>query len=69
MVIEKLKNKGILLGDWYRDLIVPVKDLRRLGYISESCPKAEAIKGKIINLPTYPGFSIENAKKVLSLIK
>ena len=68
-LFDEFKNKGVLLGDWYRDCVVPVKDPRLVGYIRGSCSKAEELCGKMLNLPTYPCFNINDAKYLLSLIK
>jgi dTDP-4-amino-4,6-dideoxygalactose transaminase len=68
-IYEKMKSKGILLGNWYKNCVVPVRDLRMVKYIYGSCPYAEKIKGKILNLPTYPKFNLNDAKYIISLIK
>lgn len=68
-IFQKLKSKGILLGDWYKECVYPVKDLKHVSYIYGSCSNAESLRGKILNLPTYPGFKIEEAEYLLSLIK
>ena len=67
-IYERLKGEGILLGNLYKDCVVPVHDLRMVTYVWGSCPEAESIKGKILNLPTYPGFEIKDAKHLISLI-
>ena len=68
-IYEKLKKIGILLGDWYKECVVPARSLEVFDYQQGSCPKAESIRGKILNLPTYPGFDTNDAKKLLSLFK
>lgn len=68
-IYTKMKSMGILLGDWYKDCVVPVRDLRIVNYERGSCKNAESKKGKILNMPTYPGFSLKDAKKLLNLIK
>jgi perosamine synthetase len=68
-IYERLKSRGVLLGNWYLDCVVPVQDLRMVSYTRGSCPKAEVIKAKILNLPTYPNFNIEDAKYLLTLFK
>ncbi len=68
-IYERLKIKGILLGNWYKDCVVPVRDLRMVNYIRGTCLNAESIKSKILNLPTYPGFEIKDAELLLTLIK
>lgn len=64
-----MKKKGILLGDWYKAPIVPVFNLLKVGYFQLSCRKAESYTKKIINLPTYPKMTLEDAKSVVQSIK
>jgi len=68
-IFRYAQRKGILLGDWYKDVIVPVRSLSYFFYKSGSCPKAERIAGKILNLPTYPSLTKKEAQKVVQLIK
>ncbi len=68
-IIECMKKKGILLGDWYKDVIVPVKDLAVVNYRVGFCPRAESLAGKILNLPTYQAMSKEKALYVTRLLK
>jgi len=51
-VLEKFKKENIYLGDWYRCVLDPCSDLTIFDYEIGSCPKAEEITKKIINLPT-----------------
>jgi len=51
-VLEKFKKENIYLGDWYRCALDPCSDLKIFDYEIGSCPKAEKITKKIINLPT-----------------
>jgi perosamine synthetase len=51
-VLEKFKKENIYLGDWYRCVLDPCSDLKFFDYEIGSCPKAEEITKKIINLPT-----------------
>jgi perosamine synthetase len=63
------KTRGVLLGDWYKKVIFPVDHLSSVFYKEKTCPNAEKISKTVINLPTYPNLSIEDAKCVISLIK
>jgi len=63
------KKKGILLGDWYRGIVMPVKGLSLVGYKKGSCPKAEVYTKTVINLPTYPTLTKKQAKRVVKIIK
>jgi dTDP-4-amino-4,6-dideoxygalactose transaminase len=51
-VLEKFKKENIYLGDWYRCVLDPCSNLKIFDYQIGSCPKAEKITKKIINLPT-----------------
>ena len=62
------KNKNILLGDWYKGVIMPSRDLARFGYHVGGCPQAEQIAETILNLPTYPSLNEKDAFKVVEVI-
>lgn len=64
------KKKGILLGNWYSNVIDPRGvNFKKVGYPLGSCPKAEEKAKKIVNLPTYPRMTLNDVKKVTALIK
>lgn len=63
------KKKGILLGNWYRGIVMPVNDLSLVGYKKGSCPKAEVYTKTVINLPTYPTLTKKQVKSVVKIIK
>jgi len=67
-LIEFAKAQGILLGDWYRDIIQPSKNLSLFCYKMGECPKAEAFAKKIVNLPTYPAMTEGQVKKVIRTV-
>lgn len=51
--IALAKKHGVLLGNWYHNVIDPNGvDYRTIGYQKGTCPKAEESAGHIINLPT-----------------
>lgn len=68
-LFECMKNKGILLGDWYKDVVVPIDSYEALGYQKGSCPIAEETSKTIVNLPTYPKMTKQDAKRVVNEIK
>lgn len=63
------KSKGILLGDWYKGIIMPAIDLRKVSYTKGSCPIAEQLADNTINLPTYPLLTKGDAQKVVETIQ
>lgn len=64
------KSHGILLGDWY-DVPVAPSGVQPsvIQYVPGSCPTAERLAQTVINLPTHIGISIEDAKRIISVIK
>ena len=70
MLLIKTKKAGVVLGDWYKKILyAPQNTLDALGYKTGSCPKAEEIKDKIINLPTHVNVTTIDAKRIVALIK
>jgi dTDP-4-amino-4,6-dideoxygalactose transaminase len=69
-LIKLAKKHQILLGDWYRPVIAPQGvNLNKVGYQAGSCPQAEAVSQKVVNLPTHPQMSIQDAHKVVKIVK
>ncbi len=67
VVIAKAKKRGVLLGNWYHNVIDPTGvDFETVGYKKGSCPRAEEAAKHIINLPTR--ISLRDAKRVMSVI-
>ena len=63
------KNK-IILGNWYDKVIAPKKtQLDKTDYQAGSCPIAEKVAEKIVNLPNHLNVTIKNAKRVITLLK
>lgn len=63
-------KQQILLGNWYEQVIVPKQvNLELLNYHVGSCPVAEKLSGKNINLPTYPSLTIKELSRIVDLIK
>ncbi|MBU4078407.1 aminotransferase class I/II-fold pyridoxal phosphate-dependent enzyme [Patescibacteria group bacterium] len=70
-ILEKFKKKGIYLDDgWRKSVVVPIgTNLEKMGYIKGSCPVAEEVADKILNLPTHINISKEQAEKIKNLLK
>lgn len=66
-IMSEAKTAGILLGNWYRDVIAPHGvDMSVAGYTTGSCPAAEKAAMRIINLPTR--ISLSDARRVLEIV-
>ncbi len=65
------RKQGILLDDgWRKTSIVPMDtNQHKMGYILNSCPRAEKIAQSIINLPTHINISTRKAQKIINLLK
>jgi len=69
-IIRKAWQNNLLIGDWYTNPVAPYDTrLDKLQYRSGSCPKAEILSGKTLNLPTHINISKEEAKKIIDFIK
>lgn len=63
------KKNGILLGRWYSNIIDPKGiNLEKFMYKLGSCPVAEAVAGRIINLPTYPKMTKADVLKIKKIL-
>lgn len=61
-------KQNIFLGDWYDNVVAPKGvNLEKIGYKIGSCPKAEEVCKRIVNLPT--NISLEEAEKVIKIVK
>lgn len=68
--INFFKKRGVYLGKWYSEIVDPKGvDFKKILYQRGSCPNAEYIAKRIINLPTYPLMDIDDAQKVVDLLK
>lgn len=64
MVTRLAKQQGILLGNWYYNVIDPKGvDLNAAGYVRGNCPHAEKAAAHIVNLPTL--ITKEKAREVI----
>lgn len=68
-LIFKAREYKMLLGDWYDAALVPsASNFWAFRYIPGSCPNAEAVSKKIINLPAYPSLTDTQVTKVIEYI-
>jgi perosamine synthetase len=70
-ILKEARKRRIYLDDGWRKSVVipPDTDIRKMRYISGSCPRAEKVAKSILNLPTHINISPEGAKKIVELIK
>ncbi len=64
LIIKYFSEKGIVLGDWYKDVVTPVVNLGYVFYEKGSCKNAEEFSKKLLNLPTSVNITTEIAEDI-----
>lgn len=60
--LHRARQNGFYLGDWYLSPVAPLKtNLAKVGYRTGSCPEAEKLSLRIVNLPTHIHYSKRQA--------
>ncbi len=68
-LVHKLKESGIYVSDiWYDAPVAPKKYLGLARYSKSSCPNAEKVSDKIMNLPTHINVSEKDALEISRII-
>ncbi len=63
------KSRGIHISDtWYDTPIAPRRFMEASGYIMGSCPVAESIAARIINLPTHKLTTVSDIKTIINIL-
>ena len=60
-------KENIFLGDWYNTPVSPRGAATT--YKTGSCPRVERYCSTIVNLPTNPNLNLDDAKKVVEVVK
>jgi len=67
LFLTKMAKQGYILGNWYRQVVAPPElDLAKVKYQEASCPMAEQMSQKVINLPLNIG--LKQTKKLLEVL-
>ncbi len=68
-ILQKAKKEGILLGNWYQNIIDPTDiDMKITGYTSGACPNAEKRAAQSVNLPTNIHISEQDALRIVHML-
>ncbi len=69
-LIEHLKARGIFISDtWYDSPVSPVRFLYKTNYKKGSCPNAEELSQRMINLPTHVHVDEPAARYIVKEVK
>lgn len=63
-------KQNILLGDWYTTPIAPFDtNIKEIKYTAESCPNAEYLAKRTLNLPTHININQKDAERIVKFLK
>jgi len=63
------KKEGVILGNWYNAVVAPADvNFEKTGYVLESCPNAERLAKRSVNLPTDRNILFEEARRVVEIL-
>lgn len=70
-ILKRARKKKIYLDDGWRKtpVVPPDTDVAKMQYKPGSCPRAEKIAKRIVNLPTHINISRADEKKIIEFIK
>lgn len=69
-ILDLFRQEQIEIGLWFNAPLYPAAaDAKKLGYTQGSCPNAENISKRIINLPNHPNISRKDINRVLKILK
>ena len=69
ILYEAWHTGKILLGDWYTTPIAPDDTkLEEMKYTPGSCPNAEYLAKRTLNLPTHINISMDDAKRIVNFL-
>jgi dTDP-4-amino-4,6-dideoxygalactose transaminase len=63
-------KQNILMGDWYTTPIAPFDtNVKEIKYIAGTCPNAEYLAKRTLNLPTHINISQKDAERIVNFLK
>ncbi len=68
-VIADAYKRRVLLDKWYETPVAPTDvDLMAVGYERGSCPNVESACARVLNLPTHPRVTEDDARQIARLV-
>lgn len=69
-IIGKAKQQQIMLGDWYKQPVMPVLAGHDefTGYVAGACPQAEEASRTVVNLPTHIKMTDADVERVIQFM-
>ena len=70
IIYEAWHQENMLLGDWYTTAIAPDDTkMETMRYNPGSCPNAESLAKRTLNLPTHINISLQDAQRIVDFLK
>lgn len=71
LILEEGRQEKFLLDDGWRKtpIVPPDTDIKKMEYVSGSCPRAEETAKKILNLPTHINISEKEAERIVNFLR
>jgi perosamine synthetase len=66
---QRLAAPQLVVGNWFDTVLQEAVDPRSCDYVPGSCPNAEWAAGHLVNFPTHPRVTPEDAVRIVSLLK
>src|SRR3989344_1932770 len=66
-ILARAKKRGWIWGDWYRFPVTPEVSQEVSGYEAGSCPVAEEVCKRVVNLPTHPRMKLGEAEEIAKI--
>jgi dTDP-4-amino-4,6-dideoxygalactose transaminase len=68
---KRIKKRKIFINDGWRETVIvpPLTNQEKMKYTKGECEYGEKISQKILSLPTHAKLTIEDVKKIASIIK
>ena len=68
-LLRQAEEARIELGSWFESVLHPIQTgLDRFGYEAGTCPIAEQTADEVINLPTHPRLSVDDAERLVTFV-
>lgn len=68
-LLQTAKQHNIILGNWFPQVVGPENiNLNKINYQIGSCPVAEEVSAKCVNLPTHHNISKQQADKIIHFL-
>ncbi len=60
----KAMSRHVVLGEWFTSVLEEADTPSHGGYVGGSCPRAEEVSRYLVNLPTHPRVTAEDAERM-----